>query len=274
MTKRKKKAPVSPEKRREWLRRHEEGGESPPQIAQTDGYDVRTVRRQIEIERQERERREARSMVLRRALEQHYTDLCTFAQKLDYETNKEGGTLVLLRDDRMWSALREHLPRSPMWKFLARWEQLRQEEDQTVAEMEEIFARAVRDRLALQYGSAPWQEPVVKGATPALIFHCRVKANGEQGLLGRLEFKLTPAVGDLTEIELGAFRMGIVPDQHIPEVQDLIAVLLGEATNSNEYDTLQHVALELKRVRRALSDELAVIVLRRVVTGRCKYCPL
>ena len=274
MTKRTKKAPVKPEMRRQWLRRHEEDGESPPQIAETDGYDVRTVRKQIEIGRQERERREARSIVLRRALEQHYADLCAFAQKLDYQVSQETGTLIMLRDERMWSALREHLPRSPIWKSLGRWEQLREEEDQIVSEMEQPFAGMVRTRSASKYGSAPWQESFVKGTTAALTFHCRLVAKGEQGLLSGVEFNLTPTGGDSIATRLGAFHIGVVPKQHVSGVQELVTELLSEVVNSSEYDRLQRVALELKRVRRVLSDELAVIILRRVVPGRCKYCPL
>ena len=116
MARRIKKPAVRPELRRQWLRRYEEDGESPPEIAKADGYDVRTVRKQIEVERQERERREARSTVLRQALEKHYADLCDFAQKLDLELARVGGSLLMLKNDPMWSALREHLPRSTIWK--------------------------------------------------------------------------------------------------------------------------------------------------------------
>ena len=111
MVKRIRKPAVKPEVRRQWLRRYEEEGESPPQIARADSYDVRTVRKQIGAERQERERRDARSVVLRHALEQHYADLYSFAQKLDLQLTMEGSTLDMMRGDRMWSALREHLPR-------------------------------------------------------------------------------------------------------------------------------------------------------------------
>ena len=82
MAKRIKKPLVMPEKRREWYKRSEEEGESAPQIAKADKYDVRTVRKQIEIEKQEREIREARSVVLRSALENHYRDLCRYAEGL------------------------------------------------------------------------------------------------------------------------------------------------------------------------------------------------
>ncbi len=79
MRRRTKKPAVRPEVRRQWLRRFEEYGESPPEISKADGYDVRTVRKQIEYAREERELREARAMVLRNDLERHYSDLCEFA---------------------------------------------------------------------------------------------------------------------------------------------------------------------------------------------------
>ena len=122
MTRRIKKPAVKPELRREWLQRHDEEGQSPPEIANADGYDVRTVRKQLEIERQERERREARSIVLRQALEKHYADLCCFVQKLDSHIVGEKGSPSTMRSDPMWSALEEHLPRSTIWKKLDRWE--------------------------------------------------------------------------------------------------------------------------------------------------------
>ena len=82
MKKRTRKPPVRPEVARKWLKRYEEDGESPPQIAQSDGFDVRTVRKQLELMRHEREVREARQVVLRKALESHYADLCSFAENL------------------------------------------------------------------------------------------------------------------------------------------------------------------------------------------------
>jgi len=124
MTHRIKKPAVKPELRRQWLYRNESLGESPPQIATADGYDVRTVRSQLEIEVREREQKEARAVVLRKALENHYADLCTFAQKLDSHVIGKSGSLQMLREDPMWGALREHQSRAKIWKNLERWESL------------------------------------------------------------------------------------------------------------------------------------------------------
>ena len=54
-----------------------------PKIASNDGYDVRTIRRHIELTKQQREVKDARATVLRNALERHYEDLCSSAERLD-----------------------------------------------------------------------------------------------------------------------------------------------------------------------------------------------
>ena len=41
----------------------------------------------------------------------------------------------------------------------------------------------------------------------------------------------------------------------------------------DECKKLEKSFIELKRVEKNLKDELAVISLRRIVPGRCRYCP-
>jgi len=273
MTKRIKKQPVKPEMRRQWLRRHEEEGESPPQIAKADGYDVRTVRKQIELERQERERREARSIVLRQALELHYADLCAFAQRLASQLTAEGGTLSPLRDDRMWSALREHLPRSVIWKSLDRWEHIQSRIGQLESEMAKSFEEQVKSRSQLNFAIPPQVIGLSKGMVSALAFHCKVMAQEQLGLLSRADFNLHQMERELTDIRLGAFAIGIVPNDQVPDIQRLVKELLDEVTTWNSYYELERLYTELKRIQGVLEDKLAIITLRRVVPGKCIYCP-
>ena len=121
-----KKAPIKPEKRQEWLERYESKGESALQIARKDGYDVRTVRKQIEIVKQEQEAGEARSIVLRTALEQHFEDLRKFAARIDDAI--PGVNPSALPDEELWRmALRQHLPRSPLWGYLAKLDAVQRE---------------------------------------------------------------------------------------------------------------------------------------------------
>jgi hypothetical protein len=274
LVKRIKKPTVKPEMRRHWLRRYEEEGESPPQIAKADGYDVRTVRKQIEIERQERERREARSVVLRHALEQHYADLCAFAQKLDSAVADTGSSLTPLKDERMWSALREHLPRSVIWKNLDRRRYIRDEIRGLEYELEKKFGEQLESRSGLKFSKLPEKAGLDRSAILALISHLEAVAREQSGLLSRANFTLIPIDEKLTDIHLGAFYIGRIPNKQVPNIKKLVSDLLSEIITWEEYYKMRRLVAELDRIQRVLRDELAVIILRRVVPGRCRYCPI
>ena len=274
MLRRIKKPAVRPELRRDWLRRHEEAGESPPEIAKADGYDVRTVRKQIDIERQERERREARSIVLRQALEKHYADLCTFAQKLDSHIAGETGLLSAIKDEPMWSALREHIPRSTLWKNLDKWETLREEVRQADSEVRMQFESVVRNRAPLKFPAPPGEMGLSSGIVDLLSSHFKFTAQGEAGLDKRADFKLVAADQETTSINYGSFTIGRVPKERIAEVKNLVVDLMRKVTTGEEHGEMSRLLAQLERVRRELHDELLVIILRRVVPGRCKYCPI
>jgi hypothetical protein len=269
-----KKTVVKPELRRQWLRRYEEVGESPPEIAKADGYDTRTVRAQIDFERQEKERREARSIVLRQALEKHYADLCSFAQKLDSHVIGETDSLQTLREDPMWDALREHLPRSTVWKNLDKWEAVREEikqvDDKLKRPLEEMIA--AKTRLAFPVSSG--EIGLTPGVVDALIAHFRLTARGESGLDKRTDFRPAPVDETTTSIEYGAYTIGRVPNERVTEVKELFINLLSEVIVREEHDEMSRLFIVLDQLKRKLHDEILVVILRRVAPGRCRYCPI
>ena len=274
MTRRIKKPAVRPELRRDWLRRHEAEGQSPPEIAKMDGYDVRTVRKQIEIECQERERREARSIVLRQSLEKHYADLVIFAQQLDSHITGETGSLSIIRNEPMWSALREHMPRSALWKNLDRWETLREEVRQADSELKKQLEPLVRGRALLPFPALHGEIGLSSSIVDLLAAHSMFTAQDEWGLDKRTDFRLEAAGQGTTSIEYGLYPIGKVPNERVDEVKNLVLDLMTEVTTREEHGEMSHLLTRLARVKRDLHDELLVIILRRVVTGRCRYCPL
>ena len=274
MTRRIKKPAVRPELRRDWLRRHEEESESPPEIAKKDGYDVRTVRKQLEIERQERERREARSIVLRQAMEMHYADLCTFAQKLDSYITGDTGSLSMVKSEPMWSALREHVPRSPLWMNLGRWETAWEEVRRADSELTRQLETLVRSRAPLKFRVRRGELGLSTGIVDMLSAHFKFTAQGESGLDKRTDFKLDVADQGTTLIDYGPYTIGKVPNERVGEVKKLVLDLMSEVINREEHDGMSRLLARLERVKRELHDELLVIILRRIVPGRCRYCPL
>ena len=274
MGRRSRKPPVKPEVRRAWLRRYEEDGESPPQIAAADSFDVRTVRKQIELARQEREVREARSTVLRNAVESHYRDLCKLAEELDTEIKQDKIIPSHLKNSRMLSALREHMPRSPLWKKLGKWDSVLEE----IANLEDDTREQLREEI--EAGSrlneivAAGENGVIPGMVEALNFQMKSWARGWTGLDIKVNFKLEPLGDGIVIVSYGAFNMNKVKEEHATTIREVLINLESKITGWEQYDKMQGLFTELQRLKPGLRDELTVIKLRRIVPGRCKYCPM
>jgi len=273
MGRRIKKTPAKPELRRKWLKRLEEDGESPPQIAAADGFDVRTVRKQIEQARQEREVREARSMVLRNAMESHYHDLCQFAQSLTLEISADKA-VSLLRDEPMWSALREHMPRSPMWKKLGKWDSVLEEIDKLRDDVRKQLKGEVESDSRLSEIIAAGENAGIPGIVAALDFQGESWAQGSRGLDIKEYFKVESAGEEFVYVSSGAFSMGKVKQEHAAPIEKVLIDFESKVTSWEQYEKMRGLFTELQRLKVGLRDELTVIILRKIVPGRCKYCPM
>jgi len=274
MGRRSRKPPVKPEVRKKWLRRYEEDGESPPQIAAADSFDVRTVRKQIELARQEREVRETRSTVLRSAVENHYRDLCKSAEELDTEIKQGRIIPAHLKNSRMLSALREHMPRSPLWKKLGRWDSALEEitnlEDDIRAQLKE----EVESDSRLSEIMAAGDNAGIPGILAALYSQSKSWARGWKGLDIKVYFKVEPVGEGFVDISYGNSNMNKVKEEHAAIIREVIIDFESRITGWDLYRTMQKLFTELEGLKLSLRDELAIITLRRIVPGRCKYCPI
>jgi len=273
MAKRIKKPAVRPELARQWLRRCEEDGESPPKIAKADGYDVRTVRKQLEKMSRERELREARQVVLRQALENHYVDICSFAEKLRAEISGRTPSMVspILKDDPMWKGLRQHLPRSPLWRDIDRVERLAEPFRLCLDNIKERVRKQAESRTSMQFVSSGDEIGFIDGLPEEIAFHCQSVARGERGL-GEVSYSRKSAK-TATRIEHGAFSIALVPEERAEEVIAISRSLMNESTEWQEYQELFRLTQDFLKAQQGLKEELTRIILQRVVPGRCIYCP-
>lgn len=275
MAKRIKKAAVRPELCKQWLRRFEEDGESPPQIAEAYGYDVRTVRKQIEQARQEREMREARVIVLHDALEKHYKDLYTFAERLDSSLPWHPKQISPhFYQDRMWQALREHLPRSPIWKAILRCDQLADKYDLCVKQIEERAKVWVHGR-GINFAHTPGELGLVESFGPDFVSDFVSIALGQKSLdnIDEISHRRATDTG-LHDVSKGRIYLGLLDTNKAEKMNAIYRELVGEAIGWEQYFDLQQIISEYKRQSGVLHDELATIILRRVIPGRCRYCPI
>lgn len=254
MVKRVKKPPVPPEKRKEWLARSERG-ESVPQIASKDFVDVRTIRKHIELARQELEAHESRVRVLSDALQRHYGDLCTFADKISSELKLDKGKLASLKSDRMWTALQQHLPRSIMLTNLDKWEKLRGD----ILNLGQQLLMMVEEQIEFRLKSKLNKSPMEMGLNDSII----------RGIYADIRDSAYSSTEPLSK-----YNLDRLPKSEDKTVENIIRDLLSESGTWDEYSKLRQYRSEFNRLQETLDEELALITLRRVVPGKCKYCPM
>ena len=278
MAKRTRKPPVKPEVRRDWLRRNEDDGESPPQIAAKDTFDVRTVRKQIDLAKQEREAREARSVVLRNALERHYDDMCKFAEKLSSEISGAGNVPSSPDDDLIEAALRQHLPRSPIWGYMSKRQDLQQRAVVEQQQLKTVIEESVKADPRLPPLLNAGLDGIVPGTIAVLIAEAKQWSHGNTDYSLKDSVVMEPAGEGLVNPRFGFSHMGIMEVEHsercVRIVHGVLEDLESRLRDWEDYRNLEKTFAEIGRLGRKLREELAVVRLRRIVPGRCKYCPL
>jgi hypothetical protein len=281
MSQKQKKSSIRPEKGLEWLQRVE-NGESPPKIAKADKVDARTVRKHIDVARQERETKEARSAVLRNALEQHYRDLCRYAETL-VESTPRGSYYMLdtsppeppvLYPAHLEIALREHLPRSPIWGYLNQIPKLNITKGAIEDKLGSMIEAAITSDERLIAELATEEDLVVPGIVRVLKDQLDVWIKGMPGLNVEDNMKSEPAENGFVNLRLSSYGLGKVKNEHRALVDTVITEWTKRIKEWPEYHELEKAFGDIQRVRKNLRDEIALIVLRRVVPGRCRYCPL
>ncbi len=280
MSPRNRKPPVTLERRHDWLKRREEG-ESPPRIAAADGFDVRTVRKHVETALQERDTKEARAGVLRSALERHYADLCRYAERLGAHTVESH---VFGLDSRaiptvqypqyLDEALRQHIPRSPIWNLLKQQTRLQASKAELTEELNKKIQEDVASDSHLLNNLTGAESGVAPGLIAALTAQSQQWARGYSGLNVESNLISVPAENGFVHLSYGAYQMGDVNSDHIGLVREAIVDWTARIKGSEVFKKLEKAFRDLDSVEANLRDEIAVIALRRVVPGRCRYCPV
>lgn len=253
MARRTRKPPIQPETRQNWFERFTRFGESAAEIAAKDKVDIRTVRKHIDLARREVELHQAKATTLLNAMQEHNNDLYTFAKKLDNQLNSERNTLPQLKEDPFWAALHQHLPRSIIWRSLDKWEQLRGQISQINKNLDKSLKEQIETRLkAIPISHSPGLDNRIFAA---LILHIKGAAQVIPGTIKDFDFNK-------------------IPESEDSKIAEIIRNLLSGVAQWPEYTELVNLSEELRKIHKLLHDEFLVITLRRVVPGKCRYCPV
>jgi hypothetical protein len=262
---------VSPEVRQEWLQLFEERGLSPKAIGERyNNYTAVTVRRHLATARQERERRETRFVVLRDAMELHYKDLLQLLERAQATISEEDSIAEIMRD-RRWKALVEHMPKLPLWRLIASWEGKLGEISDAMANIKAMTTTELRTSPGFAEAFAGLDMPTVSRA-----FEEQAKAwrNKSRGFDIARDLKITPGEEGMSNVKVRAYDLGECRADQAQAVTQVLLDFREKLHDSSEVKAIGKAEERLKALAPELDEELATAILRRVLPGHCKYCPV
>ena len=273
MSKRIKKPPVKPEKRLEWLHRVDKEGETLSHIAESDSFDIRTIRKHIELARLERDVQQARSAVLRDALESHYRDLLETVRNIEKQMSGEA-MVSMEKEQPLIMGLRQHMPRSPLWENLRKW-------NRTVTELAELND-VIRNKIQREIEAegklnriVSWgANGVIPAAVDVLVHQVKEWARGREGLKINSDIHLEKTKEGRVRMRYGFSHFGEIEEMQVEIIKTVLVDFEVKIKPWPEYLEMEKLAARLWRIKKVIGEVITVVLLRRIVPGKCKFCPL
>lgn len=269
--KRIKKPAISPEKRAEWLKRYEQYGETPPKIADTDDADVRTVRKHLELAQRERDAREARTTLFREALRDHYQDMLVLVEEIESSVSKEYAVALDGSVDLRLEALRQHIPRSYVWNNIRKF-------NNALITIDEIRDHS-RSKIQTEVGNEVQRLSIgstemIKGLADVLMHQLEQWVRRNQGFNLSENFIIESKKKTEVLVRYGFSHLGWVKKKDLERLKKMIEDFEAWIRNIEEFNPLEVKFNSLKSIRSRIQKEFDGIRMRKILPGKCKYCPL
>lgn len=271
MAKRIKKPPVKPEKRLEWLHRVEKEGETLTHIAESDDFDLRTVRKHIELARLERDVQHARSEVLRNALEGHFRDLLDTVRSIEKQVFGESQVSL---EQPLMSGLRQHMPRSPLWENLRRWNRTLNELVELEAVIRNNLLREIEADGRLNNIASEGANGVIQPAIDVFVHQVKEWARGREGFKIDRDIHIENTSEGRVRMRYGSPSFGEMEEGQVETIKTVLIGFESGLKDRSEYPEIGNLFNRLGRLKKSIGEILTVVLLRRIVPGRCKFCPL
>ncbi len=264
------KPPISWDKAVEWDRRNRQG-ETIPEIADKDDYDVRSVRKHVNRVREEQETTEARTELYKEVLREHYQELTDVARQLDRAVISEADVTPIIKSP-LASALKEHLPNSPLWPMLDEWKETLQTEPQALASLRESIRVAVSKHASITAAFEGGRMDL-EGITNFMM------AQADSLLRGKLEFdpeNVKPAAMDdgiSYQVRYGEFLLGNINKDKQQILKQALEQFIRGMGSLEEYQHLAQIRKTKAGLRASLDEALTTIIYKKLVAGHCRFCP-
>ncbi|HLF09550.1 MAG TPA: hypothetical protein VI789_09440 [Dehalococcoidia bacterium] len=270
---------------RSWLRDYEEG-KGMEEIAKAARRAPSTVSKGIEAARQERQEQTVWEGLLREAYQRHFDDMLQAAKQLRAAAQKNEREALLTGWDRhtdmLLDALRSHMADAPLWRACKRWEDRARE----IRDIRETLRQGVASGVDSLSSQTPdvvdglgWRDSLLFAAdTVSSALSRSTDADGDEE--ARAETLRALAAKQLEHMHYhdeGWGSYGLYPRQCGEATRERMrkehSQLVDEIT-TGEIIVRWSGALRLQREAfEQIDEEVEVLLLRRLLPGRCRLCP-
>ena len=254
--------------RKRWLEQLE-NGKGITKISAESGRDIRVVKRHIEIAQEERGKAHAKHDFLLGRLEQHQTDLLDEVRRLQQVIGERTPTSLNPDDpiaQKIHEALKEHTKRLPLKLLLEKYEDTVVEYKQAWGNLNSKFndkEAELKSVLSNKMDWCPWSATVLEDLESyALIDKPPAR-----------EYNIEKREGGLYQVSWGSSSLTVssVPESETRTIIDCHKQLLSFA-NSFKSSIQKHLQ-KVSEIGALIMEELDVYLIKRMVPGRCRYCP-
>jgi hypothetical protein len=262
---------ISPKERIKWLEKLEDG-QGITSISNDAKRDIRIVKRNIDLAREERQTSRVRHDFLLGKLEQHQQDLLDEVRRLkSLVTHFPPNQLVPEEpiQNKIYEAFLEHVKRLPLKSLLQRWEEAFLDFGHELdAVKSDLCNREKEIKLSIpeEFQTLDW---------PPSIIEALEQPNAQDGpLVTRLKHYEHPRVKDQNHPYWGSTRL----TQNPLEKPDASLVIKAHRElveyGSNYLPILDQWRGRFKELSEQIVDELEVFIIKRMVPSNCRYCPI
>jgi len=264
------KSPIGFDQAVDWYKRRQRG-ESVTTIAGKAKCDERTVRKHINRVEEQQETAEARTEVYKEVLREHYQDLMEIVKKLAQDVAEENDISIALAHP-LTEALKEHLPKSAIWSMLETWGQGLDEEKRAQGSLRSRVGEAVTGDSVLTTAYEGGRMDVQGMINLVMERLGALPQEGKKLDSSLFNVSQTEPAG-CNQVKYAGYLIGVVTEKKMKELRVGIEQIVSLFEDFPGYVDLINAQQTKVSLKKPLSDNLTTIIYRKMVPGRCRYCP-
>jgi hypothetical protein len=158
-----------------------------------------------------------------------------------------------------------------MWSNIEKWGSIVTSYEESVTTLRERVKKEAHRKVGMPFSSSLEQQGIDEGWFDAVTAHAKSTARGDLGL-NDVDYRTETNSHGITLFR-SKYALAVTSEKRLASLKKAFNAMLTDIESWPEYDSLKRSTELFISIRSVIQDELTTIIMRRVVSGRCRYCP-